>query len=279
MPQKISFINLKGGVGKTTLAVNVAADLAHYEKMRVLLVDLDPQTNSTLSLIPPQTVLKLIENKETLKRLYDTIIDSPYKKSTFAFEDIVARKAGGVDRLDLIPSDLRLIDVDIQISRLPITHSIIKNAFTDAFDDYEYVIFDCPPNLGILTQNGIFASDYYLVPVQPDFLSSFGLDLVRGRVEWFKGFLGEDCKLQYGGVVFSRVRNTREHQQRMLQLRSRKQYSPVFKTIIAERTAISEAAGQSLPICLSKSGFGWSDVNTMFRNLTKEFMEHFPVEV
>ena len=276
MLQKISFINLKGGVGKTTLAVNIAANLSYYHNMKVLLIDLDPQTNSTVSLISPKRYLALKKKEKTLKSMYEAQINND---ESFDFHEIVFKKAGGVSRLHLLPSDLELIDIDIRLSHIPNNHSIIRNSLEDVFPDYDYVIFDCPPNLGLLTQNGIFASDHYIVPVQPDFLSTFGLNLVTGRVEWFKGRIGRSArafKLKYGGLIFSRVRHTAEHEAKMIELRAKKECAPVFITAIFERTAISEASARSKPVCLSRSGFGWKDVDRMFRKCTEEFLEYFP---
>jgi len=278
MVQKISFLNLKGGVGKTTIAVNVAANLSQYHDLDVLLVDLDPQTNSTVSLTSQENYVKLKKARKTLKSMYDAQLKD---EENFDFDQVVLKKAGGVSRLDLLPSDLELIDIDIKISHLPNSHSIVRDTLEDTFEDYDFVVFDCPPNLGLLTQNGIFSSDYYVVPAQPDFLSTFGLDLVRGRVEWFINRIKKSARkfeLKYGGLIFSRVRHTAEHEAKMLELRSRKQYQPIFETIILERTAISEAAAMSVPVCLSKTGFGWKDVDKMFRDLTKEFLSYFPKE-
>ena len=276
MPRKISFINLKGGVGKTTLAVNIAANLAYYHGMKVLMVDLDPQTNSTVSLISPNEWLGLKKSRRTLKSMYYAQLDD---NSCFEFENVVRKSAGQVKNLHLLPSDLELIDIDIRLSHIPNNHAIVQNSLEDIFSRYDYVIFDCPPNLGLCTQNGIFASDYYVVPVQPDFLSTFGLDLVRGRVNWFKGQIRKSApkfKIKYGGLIFSRVRHTSEHEQKMYELRSKSDYDPIFKTMIMERTAISEASAISLPVCLSKTGFGWAEVDKMFRECTKEFLERFP---
>lgn len=270
LPQCVSFINLKGGVGKTTLAVNIAANLAQYHKKKVLLVDLDPQTNSTISLISPKNYLILKENKKTLKILYDNVINN--KK--FNVNEIIHKNIGNIRDLQLLASDLELIDIDVKLSNIPNNHAIIYNSFQDIFSTYDYVIFDCPPNLGLLTQNGLFASDYYVVPVQPDFLSTFGLELIIGRIEWFRRRMNKGFTLKYGGLIFSRVRHTNEHQQKMIELRSKKDYNPVFKTPIYERTAISEAASLNLPICLSKSGFGWKDVDEMFKTCTQEFLDH-----
>ena len=278
MPQKVSFINLKGGVGKTTLAVNIAADLAYYCNMKVLVVDLDPQTNSTVALISPKRFLELKDEERTLKSMYDALLD---QKKTFDFNKIIVKKAGEVNGLSLLPSDLELLDIDISLSRITNAHTVVKDSLEDLFSVFDYVIFDCPPNMGLLTQNGLFASDYYVVPAQPDFLSTFGLRLVYGRVDLFRRRIKKSTpnfNLEYGGLIFSRVRHTLEHEQKMLELRSKKEYHPIFKTEIFERTAISEASSRSLPVCLSKSGFGWKEVDEMFKECTQEFLNHFPKE-
>lgn len=276
MPLRISFVNLKGGVGKTTLAVNIAANLSYYHKKRVLLVDLDPQTNSTVSLITPtEYVKKFKSEKKTLKSLYDDEIND---SSFFDFDSMVCKRAGNVEKLHLLVSDLELIDIDIKISQIPNKHAIIRNSLEEKFSLYDYVLFDCPPNLGVLTQNGLFASDFYIVPVQPDFLSTFGIELVTGRVDWFKDKIKRSASrfnLNYGGLIFNRVRNTSEHNQKMAQLKANTDLEPIFKSVITERTAISEASARSLPVCLSKSGFGWKEVDQMFQKCTEEFLSVF----
>jgi len=272
---KISFVNLKGGVGKTTLAVNLAANLAYYHRKKVLLVDLDPQTNSTVSLVSPKEYIESFKKKgRTLKSLYD---DQLNNSSCFVFDSVVCKDAASVEKLDLLVSDLELIDIDIKISHLPNNHAIVRNSLESSFSAYDFVFFDCPPNLGTLTQNGLFASDYYVVPVQPDFLSTFGIDLITGRVDWFKGRIGTSAsqfRLDYGGIIFNRVRNTTEHIQKMEELRAKGNLRP-FKSIITERTAISEASSRSLPVCMHKSGFGWKEVDQMFRNCSEELLSAF----
>lgn len=272
-------MNLKGGVGKTTLAVNIAANLSHYHNKRVLLVDLDPQTNSTVSLVTPTNYLeKFKKEKKTLKSLYD---DHLHITSNFSFDSVVCKQAGNVKKLHLLVSDLELIDIDRLIGHIPGNYAIIRNSLEEKFSLYDYIFFDCPPNLGVLTQNGLFASDFYIIPVQPDFLSTFGIDLITGRVVWFKQNVGPSASrfnLKYGGLIFNRVRNTSEHKQIMAELKARTELKPIFESIINERTAISEASARSLPICLSKSGFGWKDVDLMFRRCTEEFLSIFKGE-
>ena len=210
--------------------------------------------------------------------MYDAQLDP---KKNFDVNEVVIKRAGEVNGLWLLPSDLELLDIDIPLSRLENRITVVKDSLEEFYSDFDYVIFDCPPNMGLLTQNGLFASDYYVVPVQPDFLSTFGLNLVTGRVDKFKERIRKhnpDFNLNYGGLIFSRARHTLEHEQKMLELRSKTEYYPVFKTVILERTAISEASSKSLPVCISRTGFGWKEVDEMFKQCMQEFLSHFPKE-
>lgn len=194
----ISFINYKGGVGKTTLTANVAAELA-FRGRRVLAVDLDPQTNLTFSFIDLETWQELDNAERTIKHWYDEFLDEDEDGSLRNLiirpqrVNYEIRNMGSDGYVDLISSHLELINVDMELatryggnSQRTIRSSFLrlfsrlKNGLEELVDDYDVVLIDCPPNFNIVTQNAIIASNMYIVPAKADFLSTLGIDqLVR----------------------------------------------------------------------------------------------------
>lgn len=201
----ISVINYKGGVGKTTVTANIAAELAFRGK-NVLVIDLDPQTNLTFSFIDVLEWKKHDENKKTIKHWYDDYLDKDKETSLSSLiirpsiinEQLKSFRATGT--LDIISSHLGLINVDLELAtRLGGTTDRIirsnflrlltrlKNGIKELNDDYDVILIDCPPNFNIVTQNAIIASDMYLVPAKADYLSTLGIDQLYGQIEVLTG--------------------------------------------------------------------------------------------
>ncbi|CUP24467.1 chromosome segregation ATPase [Clostridium baratii] len=230
----ISFINYKGGVGKTTLTANVAAELAFRGK-RVLVVDLDPQTNLTLSFIELSKWQELDKEGRTIKHWYDEFLDADLDESLkdlIVIPDTVNRVLGEMNSngyLHLISSHLELINLDMELatryggnSERTIRSSFLrlfsrlKKGLEEVEEDYDLVLIDCPPNFNIVTQNAIIASDMYIVPAKADFLSTLGIDqLVRhieALTEKYNKYVNEDdsprwteINPQLTGVIFTMI--------------------------------------------------------------------------
>lgn len=197
----ISFMNYKGGVGKTTLASNVACELA-WKGNKVLLMDMDPQTNLTLSFMEIDDYQNLVNSNQTIKQWYDAFIDSDREErlddliiSPKIVNDLLNRKNRS-GKIDLISSHLELINVDMELATMYGGYSdrAIRSSFLKLFsrlkkgiedlkEEYDYILIDCPPNFNIVTQNAIIASDYYLVPTKADYLSTMGIDQLSRHVE------------------------------------------------------------------------------------------------
>jgi len=187
MTKVVSFINLKGGVGKTTTAVNIAATLARSGNS-VLLIDLDPQTNATVSVIDQETWQSRHNEGQTLYHLFDDMLNGT---NHFSVSEAIMTGVGGVKGLDLLPSSLHLVEIQDAIpdmdNKAYVSHvDVVGNAISEVSGGYDYVIVDCPPNLGAITLNGINISDYYVVPTVPDILSKIGISLIVNRINNFK---------------------------------------------------------------------------------------------
>ncbi len=207
----ISFINYKGGVAKTTLAANISAELA-YRGKRVLVVDLDPQTNLTFSFIDLNEWQKLDKEGKTIKHWYDEFLDADEDASLrdlIIQPDKINRKLTAMRSsgcVHIISSHLELINVDMELatryggnSERTIRSSFLrlfsrlKKGLDELKEDYDLVIIDCPPNFNIVTQNAIIASNKYLVPAKADFLSTLGIDQLVRHIE--------DLKVKYNNYV------------------------------------------------------------------------------
>jgi chromosome partitioning protein len=264
----ISLVNMKGGVGKTTTAVNLAAYLARDHQKKVLLIDLDPQTNTSLSLLTEKAWSAWAEEHGTMADVFELDAKRKRDKPT-KFEDcIIHDVVPAIPGLDLVPSHLQLTFLDLDLAARPGRERILTRKLAKIRDDYDVILCDCPPNLQTATQNALYASDWFLVPMQPDFLSSVGLGLLLDRLAYLRREL--EFKIKCLGVVFSRVRrHVSSHQETMERLPGEKAFRKLhfFKTAIPENIALSEAPMQAQPIAIYD---GSATGAAAFRDLTSE---------
>jgi chromosome partitioning protein len=265
----ISLINMKGGVGKTTVAVNLAACLARNHQKKVLLVDLDPQTNASLSLMPEKEWTKWAAEHGTMADVFELDAKRRHGDDNAKFKDcIVHGVVPEIPGLDLIPSHLKLTFLDLDLAARPGRERIFGRKLAKVLDDYDLILCDCPPNLQTATQNALYASDYFLVPTQPDFLSSVGLSLLLDRLDYLKKEL--EFKIKCLGVVFTRVRrHVAFHQETMDRLPGEKEFRKLhfFKTVIPENVTLSEAPMAAKPIALYDASAPGAEA---FRDLAAE---------
>jgi chromosome partitioning protein len=231
MAKIIAIANQKGGVGKTTSAVNIAASLAAAEK-NTLLIDIDPQANASNGLgidtkSLDQTVYEVLIGKASIK---DTIVPTmmPF--------------------LNVLPSHINLVGAEIEMIGFQDREFVLKQALLTVSDDFDYVIIDCPPSLGILTLNGLTAANSVLIPVQCEYYALEGLGQLLNTIAIVRKHLNP--KLDIEGVLLTmfdgRLRLSQQVEQEV-----RKHFEDkVMKTVIQRNVRLSESPSHGKPIVL-----------------------------
>ncbi|MGY6528716.1 MAG: ParA family protein [Cyanobacterium sp.] len=291
----ISTVNMKGGVGKTTLTVNLATCLAKNFNKKVLVLDLDSQISATLSLLAPQEFSKLRKKRKTLAYLIDNIIQpNPYAKLTI--EDIITDSICGLKNLSLLPGDIELYD-EFLVSEMMHQKSV-SSGNTDNFDEvwnnferllidkivrpiapnYDYIIMDCAPGYNLLTKSAIASSDFYLLPARPEPLSLVGIQLLERRVRNLKKVHAKTnpLKLDLLGIVFILSegglfgRYDRYYSQ--VKRRVERDFSPekMFPTDIPMDVNVAKSLDMFMPVVMSAPS---CNASKAFNKLTEEFLQ------
>lgn len=248
----ISFINLKGGVGKTTLLVATAEILAKEYNKKVLVIDLDPQTNATVMLISQDKWKEANSNNKTLHQLF---LDGIEGTEAFNIKESIIRNVSnvgkGIANLDLLPSSIDLIDIYDEVSGLNTKNRVVKmlkKQMLKLGEKYDYILVDCPPNLGAITMSGIYLSNYYIVPVIPDTLSTYGLEQVIKKIDSkareIKRFDNE-YNIEPLGIIINRYKENKPYISiaKSLEARSRNNDIPkLFETKIGVKSQFSKIA-------------------------------------
>ena len=276
MAQVFSTINLKGGVGKTTTTVAMAEFMAGAMGKRVLVIDLDPQTNATVMMIGEERWQELNDKEHTLARLFK---DALKEEKRFDFEATLQKGVSnikGSHTIDLLPSSLDLIDVQDELAfiRPGRFHSITPTELLDRavksyLDDYDVVVIDCPPNLGIITLNGLRISSRFVIPTIPDVLSTYGIPQILSRVKQFSDEIAESIE-PLGIVVTKYQANSTVHKNTVARLRAKRDPT-VFDTIIRQANDYAAAAEYGRERTL-KQKWGPGDLADSFEALAKEVL-------
>lgn len=253
MRKFICIANQKGGVGKTTTAINLSASLATAEK-KTLLIDCDPQGNATNGVGIDKS--EVMENN-----LYHALIDKVSIEETISHTDIKT--------LDIIPSNQNLIGVEVEFVSLEDREKRLKKILKNIDTSYEYIIIDCPPSLGFLTVNSLVASDYLIIPLQCEYFALEGLGQLLNTVKLIQARLNPTLTLAGILLTMFDTRNRLSH--RVAEEVNKYFGSKVFKTIIPRNVRLSESPSHGLPIILY-------DINSRgaisYMELAREILEN-----
>lgn len=243
MPKVLAVVNLKGGVGKTTVAVNFAAYCGIQGK-KTLLIDLDPQTNATFSCITTADWQKHAQEKGTVADLLGAKRHSSAEGTQKKAEDVIIE--GVFENVDLLPSHLDLFTVDLDLAGATAREKLLKRSLLDIVNNYDVIICDCPPNLTIPTQNALALASHYIVPVSPDFLSGIGIGLLVNRVRRFCADL--EHELDFAGIIFSKVGRDSQYRDEIKDSIKRQFADKIVSCELKDRSSVSQSAAKNISV-------------------------------
>ena len=231
MGKIIALANQKGGVGKTTTTINLAASLATLEKS-VLVIDADPQANASSGLG--------VDIKEVDCSIYECIIDHADVRDAIYTTDI--------NGLDIIPSHINLVGAEIEMLNLPNRENVIKNMLATIRDEYDFILIDCSPSLGLITVNALTAADSVVIPVQCEYFALEGISKLLNTIKIIKSRLNPQLEIE-GFLLTMYDRRLRLANQIYDEVKRHFQ-ELVFKTVIQRNVKLSESPSHGLPVIL-----------------------------
>lgn len=278
MTRVISVINLKGGVGKTTTTVGLAQILSVEFNKKILVVDLDAQTNATTMLIGEEKWMEVNKQKQTIAQLfYEGVY--PRSEKIFDINRAILKGVSNIDEVklvDMLPSSLDLIDIQEEVIKAPRgIFSVIRpvdlldKSLRKIKQKYDYILIDCTPNLGVITRNGLKVSDVYIIPTVPDVLSTYGIPQIISRVNKFSKELEKEIKPL--GIVITKYREQSALHKRTVKELRKERDCRVFETIFKENDNIANAA-EYINKSTMRQKWGYKGQVDNFKLLAEEIM-------
>jgi chromosome partitioning protein len=250
MHKIVTIANQKGGVGKTTTAINLAAAVAVAE-YPTLLIDIDPQANSTSGLG--------VDVRSTQRNVYEVLIDNLDPKEVIIKTEMPF--------LSLLPSNINLVGAEIELVDFENRETILKNIVENIRNEYEFIFIDCPPSLGLLTLNGLVAADSVIIPVQCEYYALEGLGQLLNTINIVQQNLNP--KLEIEGVLLTMYDSRLRLSNQIVDEVKKYFGDKVFSTVISRNVRLSEAPSHGKPILLYEA---ISSGARNYMELAKEFL-------
>jgi chromosome partitioning protein len=251
MGKIILLANQKGGVGKTTTTINLAASLAVLEK-KVLVIDADPQANSTSGFG--------FDVRNVQSSIYECIVDEVDAEKVILKTEIA--------NLDLIPSHIDLVGAEIEMLNLPNREKVLKNALAQVKEKYDFIFIDCSPSLGLITVNALTASDSIIIPVQCEYFALEGLGKLLNTIKIIQNRLNKDLEIE--GFLLTMFDGRLNLSNQVYEEVKRHFQEMVFDTVIQRNVKLSEAPSYGKPAILYDASSKGA-INHM--NLAREILQ------
>ena len=287
----ISFATRKGGVGKTTLATTIAEFLASrgldgqtWDSYRVLVVDIDPQASASTCMIGDARWKECDDAGQTV---YQMFYDALHGTTVFDIDKAIVKNASnlGTKNLHLLPSSIKLEDIKSELNQIGknskyhcvTAAGVLNKHLAQIKDRYDVIIIDCPPDMGIPTQNALAVSDGYIIPTYPEYQSVYGIPTVIKYIREMGVELGKEIKPY--GIIVNRFRSAvGMHKAQLSLLKNDPKNPPVFDVLIDERAKLGESAEYDSGVTTIKGKYG--GLNTTYpvlMALTREFIDKVSV--